>query len=56
MTRLGEKLIAAAKEAVEIAKCDHAFVMTPTQPKDRRRVRVFCPRCEGTFIKGYDEK
>lgn len=43
------KLVKAAREAVEIAKCDHAFVMTPTQPKDKRLARVFCPRCEGTF-------
>ncbi len=56
MTRTGEKLIAAAKEAVKIAQCDHALVMTPTQPKDNRRVCVFCPRCEATFTKWHDEE
>lgn len=50
------KLIMAASEAVKIAKCDHAFVMTPTQPRNKRMIRVFCPRCEGAFTESASEK
>jgi len=44
------KIIEGAKEALKVAKCEHALVMTPKQPSDRRYVRQFCPRCEGTFL------
>ena len=49
MSKAGEKLLEGARQALVAAKCDHAFVMTPDQQRDKRMVRVFCPRCEGTF-------
>ncbi len=49
MSNLGDRLIKSSKEAAQIVKCDHAFVMTPEQPRNPQWVRVFCPRCEGTF-------
>lgn len=51
MTKFGKKLIAATKEAVRAAQCDHAFVMAAKQPKDDRCVRLFCPRCFAIFTK-----
>lgn len=46
MTKAGEKLIAAAKEAVKVAQCDHAW-------KSQKRVGRFdvceCSKCGGTF-------
>lgn len=44
------KIIDGLKQAKKTAKCEHAMVMTPKQPSDRRYVRQFCPRCEGTFL------
>ncbi|ARQ01871.1 hypothetical protein [Pseudorhodoplanes sinuspersici] len=44
------KIIDGLNEALVVAKCDHALVMTPKQPSDKRYVRQFCPRCEGTFL------
>jgi hypothetical protein len=49
MSKAGEKLLKASDEALMIAKCEHAFVMTPDQPNNKRLVKVFCPRCGGTF-------
>lgn len=51
---ISEKIIQGMKEALVSAGCDHAFVMTPDQPTEPHVVRVFCPRCEGTFTL-YDE-
>lgn len=44
------KIVSGLKDALTVAKCDHALVMTPNQPSDKRYVRQFCPRCEGTFL------
>ena len=44
------KIIEGAKQALVVANCEHALVMTPKQPSDKRYVRQFCPRCEGTFL------
>lgn len=49
MSEAGKKLLKAADEALIVAKCEHAFVLTPDQPDNKRLVKVFCPRCEGTF-------
>ena len=43
------RIIEGMKEALRTAQCEHAFIMTPTQPKSKA-VRVFCPRCEATFL------
>lgn len=44
------KILDGAREALNVARCEHALVMTPKQPSDRRYVRQFCPRCEATFL------
>jgi hypothetical protein len=44
------KILEGAKQALAAARCEHALVMTPKQPSDKRYVRQFCPRCEATFL------
>ena len=48
MTKAGEKLIAAAKEAVEAAKCDHKLTPQPHQGTLRK---FYCPKCGATIWK-----
>lgn len=44
------KILEGLTEALNVARCDHAFVKTEKQPSDRRYVRRYCPLCEATFI------
>ena len=44
------KILEGMAEALNVARCDHAFVKTEKQPSDRRYVRRYCPLCEATFI------
>lgn len=49
------KVIEGLKQAVQVAECEHAMVLTPKQPSDQRYFRQFCPRCEGTFLTPKDD-
>jgi hypothetical protein len=50
MSKAGKKLIEAAKEAVEVAKCEHSLVahlwLTDSAPK---LDRYFCTKCSATI-------
>lgn len=47
MTKFGEKLIVAVKEAVEVAKCDHEMVLLHRPQTTARPTmdRYSCSRC-----------
>ena len=48
MSKAGEKLIAAAKEAVEVAKCDHDLHEQPTARGSTLR-KFYCTKCRATI-------
>lgn len=48
MTKFGEKLIAAAKEAVEVVKCEHDLI---PQPHSGAMKKFHCTKCGATIWK-----
>jgi hypothetical protein len=42
---LGKRLIQSAKEAQEIAKCDHTWIELEHHPSSRRK--WWCKKCKG---------
>lgn len=48
MTKAGEKLLNAAKEAIEVAKCDHDLIPQPTQ-RDSSLRKFHCKKCGATI-------
>ena len=46
MSKTGEKLIAAAKEAVEVAKCKHDL---QPQPHQGQMKKFICTKCRATI-------
>lgn len=49
MTKLGEKLIAAAKEAVNVAKCEHDLIVQPRRERTTKLERYHCVKCRATI-------
>lgn len=48
MSKTGQKLIKAAKQAVEVAKCDHDL---KPQPHQGSLKKFYCPKCQATIWK-----
>lgn len=46
MSKAGKKLIEAAKEAVEVAKCDHDL---QPQPHQGSLKKFYCTKCRATI-------
>ncbi len=52
MSKAGKKLLSAAKEAVEVAKCNHDL---QPQPHFGKLKKFYCPKCGVTIWKTPDE-
>ena len=51
MTKTGEKLIKAAKEAVEVAKCEHReMIQQPPLTEKSKMDRFYCQTCGATLF------
>lgn len=46
MSKAGQKLIDAAKEAVGVAKCEHDL---KPQPHQGTMKKFYCPKCDATI-------
>lgn len=49
MSKTGKKLIAAAREAVEVAKCEHYVIVQPRLTANPKLERFVCTRCFASF-------
>lgn len=43
------KIIEGAKQALEVARCDHEMIPQPPLKADSKLDRFYCPKCKGTF-------
>jgi hypothetical protein len=48
MTKAGEKLLSAAKDAIETAKCVHDLVPQPTE-RGSSLDKFYCRKCRATI-------
>jgi hypothetical protein len=49
MTKAGEKLLKAARQAVEVVNCDHELTPQPKLNPSTTLDRLYCPKCQATF-------
>lgn len=43
------KIIEGAKQALEVAKCDHTLIPQPPLTINSKLDRFYCPKCRATF-------
>lgn len=48
MTKAGNKLLKAAREAVQVAKCDHVLIPQPVERRSNLN-KFYCKKCGATI-------
>jgi hypothetical protein len=54
VSKAGEKLLAAANEAVAVAKCEHDLMEMPNHLSPSGFSRTFCKKCGASFYEPVD--
>ncbi len=43
------KILEGAKQAIEVAQCDHEMIPQPRLNRSTTLDRFYCPKCQATF-------